>query len=308
MSIGHIHVNTINTMKTISNKNNWDKFKGDGIIKFKPIIKWSGSKRSQSEEIIKRFPKEIKTYYEPFVGGGSVLFQLLNSDIKVDKYVCSDINKDLIDLWNCIKYNPEELYVEYKLMHTELNNMSNVEDRKQYYYRIRKTFNETRNPYLFFFLSRTCANGLIRYNSKGNFNTSFHFSRPGINPETLKEILYEWSNLLNKYDVSFICQDYKTIKCNYDDLMYLDPPYANIKGVYFGQINYEEFWEYLRSIRGNYILSFDGKTGNKDMTYEVPNDVYDSHEYIYNGISGFGKIHKKQEYVNESLYIKFNKN
>lgn len=67
MSIGHIHVNTINTMKTISNKNNWDKFKGDGIIKFKPIIKWSGSKRSQSEEIIKRFPKEIKTYYEPFV-------------------------------------------------------------------------------------------------------------------------------------------------------------------------------------------------------------------------------------------------
>ena len=89
-------------MKLIDIKNNWNKFKGDDIIKFKPIIKWSGSKRSQSEEIIKRFPKEIKTYYEPFVGGGSVLFQLLNSNVKVDKYICSDINKELIDIWNCI--------------------------------------------------------------------------------------------------------------------------------------------------------------------------------------------------------------
>ena len=78
-------------------------------MKFQPVIKWSGSKRSQSEEIIKRFPKKIDTYYEPFIGGGSILFQLLNSDIEVKEYICSDINEELIALWNIIKEEPYEL-------------------------------------------------------------------------------------------------------------------------------------------------------------------------------------------------------
>ena len=65
---------------------------------FEPAIKWSGSKRSQAEEIVKLFPKEIDTYYEPFCGGCSVLRRLLSSDIKVNHYICSDLNGDLINL------------------------------------------------------------------------------------------------------------------------------------------------------------------------------------------------------------------
>ena len=83
-------------------------------MKFQPVIKWTGSKRSQSEEIIKRFPKSIETYYEPFIGGGSVLFQLLHSDVSVENYICSDINEDLINLWNMIKNNPSYLCEKYK--------------------------------------------------------------------------------------------------------------------------------------------------------------------------------------------------
>lgn len=275
-------------------------------MKFQPAIKWSGSKRSQSEEIIKRFPKEINTYYEPFVGSASVLFQLLNSDIKVNNYICSDINQDLINLWNCIVNKPFYLINEYEIMWNELNSIEDIEKRKEYYYMVRNRFNKNRETKDFMFLGRTCANGLIRYNSKGEFNTPFHSSRPGINPNKLKDIIVQWSNLLNKNNVEFICQDYINIDTKYNDLLYLDPPYANIKGVYNGQINYEQFWNYLRKQKGNYIFSFDGKTGTKDMTYDVPNDVYDIHEYIYNGISGFGKIHKKQEYIKESLYIKIN--
>ena len=77
--------------------------------------------------------------------------------------------------------------------------------------------------------------------------------------------------------------------------------------MYYGQINYEQLWHFLSKQQASYVLSFDGKTNSKDMTYEVPCSLYDKHEYIYNGISGFGKIHKKQEYVSESLYIKINK-
>ena len=69
-------------------------------MKFQPVIKWSDSKRSLSNDIIQYFPKEIDTYYEPFCGGCSVLYQLIHSDIKVNRYVCSDINEDLILFFN----------------------------------------------------------------------------------------------------------------------------------------------------------------------------------------------------------------
>ena len=276
-------------------------------MKFQPAIKWSGSKRSQSEEIIKRFPKEINTYYEPFVGSASVLFQLLNSDIKVNNYICSDINQDLINLWNCIINEPYYLINEYRTMWNELNSIEDIEKRKEYYYIVRNRFNNNRESKDFMFLSRTCVNGLIRFNSKGEFNTSFHFSRPGIDPIKLEKIINQWSELLNKNNVAFICQDYTNINPQLGDLIYLDPPYANTKGMYYGQIDYEQLWNFLSKQQASYVLSFDGKTDSKDMTYEVPCNLYDKHEYIYSGISGFRKNHKKQEYVSESLYIKINK-
>ena len=82
-------------------------------MKFQPVIKWSGSKRSQANDIISYFPKEISTYYEPFCGGASILRALLDSDIKVHHYVASDLNKDLIDLFLAIKNTPNEVYEHY---------------------------------------------------------------------------------------------------------------------------------------------------------------------------------------------------
>lgn len=94
------------------------------------IIKWTGSKKSQSKEILKHFPEEIDTYYEPFVGGGSVLYELINSDIKVKKYICSDINLDLINLWNTIKYNHVELIEKYNELWSELNKDKDLDRQK----------------------------------------------------------------------------------------------------------------------------------------------------------------------------------
>lgn len=65
---------------------------------YEPVIKWSGSKRTQAGDIIACFPKEIDTYYEPFCGGASVLRRLLDSKIKVNNYICSDLNNGLISL------------------------------------------------------------------------------------------------------------------------------------------------------------------------------------------------------------------
>lgn len=272
---------------------------------YEPAIKWTGSKRSQAEYIVNQFPKNIDTYYEPFVGGASVLYRLLHTDIKVKQYVCSDKNNDLITLWNSIINNPSELVESYFQMWDELNYDSNTERRKTYFYKVREDFNTNHNPNDFLFLSRTCTNGLIRYNSKGEFNTSLHFSRQGIKPKTLKEIINKWSNKLKENQVQFICQDYNGIKPNCNDFVYFDPPYAGTKGIYYGQIDYESFWNWIRNLKCNYILSFNGKREDIDNTYNVPKDIYTKHEYIKSGRSSLKDFKDKTvQFVEESLYSK----
>ena len=276
-------------------------------MKFQPVIKWSGSKRSQSEEIVKRIPrKEYDTYYEPFCGGCSILFQLLYSDIKFNKYICSDKNEGLINLWNEIKNNPDEVAKQYELMWNELNIDEDKERKKQYFYMVRDRYNKEHSPYDFMFIMRTTTNGMPRYNKNGEFNNSFHVTRNGIKPSSLYKIIKEWSTVLNKYNVEFVHQEYSKIQTKENDFIYLDPPYANTKGMYYGAINYEELWNWMSKQSCDYMLSFDGKSTTEDMTYEVPDYLYSKHEYLYSGNSSFRRVIGKsnKEYIEESLYIK----
>ena len=276
-------------------------------MKFQPVIKWSGSKRSQSEEIVERIPrKEYNTYYEPFCGGCSILFQLLHSDIKFNKYICSDKNEGLINLWNEIKNNPDEVAKQYELMWNELNIDEDKERKKQYFYMVRDRYNKEHSPYDFMFIMRTTTNGMPRYNKNGEFNNSFHVTRNGIKPSSLHKIIKEWSTVLNKYNVEFVHQEYSKIQTKENDFIYLDPPYANTKGMYYGAINYEELWNWMSKQSCDYMLSFDGKSTTEDMTYEVPDYLYSKHEYLYSGNSSFRRVIGKsnKEYIEESLYMK----
>lgn len=273
------------------------------IPKFQPVIKWTGSKRYQAEDIVKYFPKEIDTYYEPFIGGGSVFRQLLDNKHKINKYICSDINQDLINLWNVIKNNPQQLFHEY-LQRWETLKQKEGDQKKEYFYKIRNNYNYSKNVFDFYFLTRTCLNGLIRYNSKNQFNSAFHYGRDGIIPEKLKRIIYDWHNKIKSNNIIFTCKPYNEIIPKEDDFMYLDPPYANTDAMYFGKIQYECFWEWIRKLKCKYALSFDGTSGQTDNTYNVPKDIYSEHLYMNKGISGFKKLQNKQEYVRESLYIK----
>ena len=281
-------------------------------MNFEPVIKWSGSKRSQSEFIVSKIKdKEYDTYYEPFCGGCSVLFQVLNSEKKFKRYVCSDVNSDLISLWNLIKSDPDLISLKYEEMWNELNYDNDIDRKRDYFNNVRNRFNKYKNPTDFMFIMRTTTNGMPRYNRNGEFNNSFHITRSGIRPEKLKKILNKWSLLLNKYNVDFLCCNYDEIKVKQNDFMYLDPPYANTSGMYYGTINYDKLWDFMRNLECEYILSFDGKTedGNgciEDMTFCVPSCLYSQHLYIDSGNSSFRRIIKKSNktYVKESLYIK----
>lgn len=261
-----------------------------------PVIKWSGSKRSQAKKIIEFFP-EFKTYYEPFLGGGSVLLELRPS-----KAVCYDINSSLIDFWNKVKQNPIELGNHYQHEWQLLQANGHT-----HYTLIRDRYNNSQNGEDLLFLSRTCVNGLIRYNRKGEFNNTLHYSRPGINPQKLKKIINSTSEVIKNY--TFLCEDYRAVLTTItsEDFIYLDPPYANTKGRYYGSIDYSEFFDFLNELNEKgikYALSFDGKTEDKEYYYDIPKHLYKRHIILKSGKSTFNKvIDKKSIDVHESLYL-----
>lgn len=273
---------------------------------FQPVIKWSGSKRSQAEDIISLFPKQIDTYYEPFCGGCSVLRQLIENKNCVKRYICSDLNRDLINLWERIKKNPNEVYGHYSALWNKLNEDDDINRKRDFFETIRKRYNIERNPDDFMFIMRTTTNGMPRYNKKGEFNNSFHFSRKGVNPLRLKDIINEWNSILNSNHVIFKCCDFLEIHPEKNDLIYLDPPYFNTKGMYFGNFDENRLFEFLRTLPCKYVMSYDGISGKDDHTYGVPKELYKRHMYLNSGRSSFKRIKiKKTETVYESLYLNF---
>ncbi len=264
-----------------------------------PLIKWSGSKRSQSLQIVSHFPQKINTYFEPFLGGGSVLGTLSPS-----KAVCGDICAPLIDIWNIAKTNPEFLSKEYEKRWLQLQREGYL-----YYYKTRELFNKKQNPLDLLFISRTCVNGLIRFNRDGDFNNSFHHSRKGIQPVKFKKIVYNWSKIIN--NCKFLTKDYRglTKRADKRDFIYLDPPYLNTRGRYFGGIDFEKFLNYLEELNKRNIkfaLSFDGKRGNKSFIAKIPKSIYKRHLLLHSGNASFNKLqNNKIESVYESLYLNF---
>lgn len=260
-----------------------------------PVIKWSGSKRTQAYKIASLIPK-FETYYEPFIGGGSVMYA-----VAPKHGVCGDICTPLISLWQEIQTNPLSLYEYYKAQWEKL------QSDYMTYYRCRDSFNSNHSPYDLLFLSRTCVNGLIRFNSIGEFNNSLHYTRKGINPEKLKQILIDWSNRIKGID--FVCGDYRdsTLSATSNDFIYLDPPYFNTKGRYYGKINYEDFYSYLETLNSKQIkfaLSFDGSCANRDYSTTLPKELYKRHITLNSGKSSFRKvIDGVSEDVFESIYL-----
>lgn len=262
-----------------------------------PVIKWSGGKRSQAKIIMSFVDCSFNTWHEPFVGGGSLL-----QWIWPGKAICGDICEPLIAFWNLVKDEPGYLADAYRKRWQKLQ-----DEGYTAYYAIRNSFNENHNPEDLLFLSRTCVNGLIRFNSQGYFNNSFHHTRKGIEPGRLEKIIQAWSKII--HNMSFIYRDYAESidDMKVGDIVYLDPPYFHTVGRYYGGIDTERFFSFLdrlNSLDIRWMLSFDGKRGNKTYEVEFPKGLARRHVMIPSGNSSFRKvINQKIEPVTESLYL-----
>lgn len=264
------------------------------------FIKWSGSKRSQAKDIVEEILKiEFDKYYEPFLGSGAIL-----GELKPNNAVISDIYAPLIELWKAIRDNP------HKVADTYREQWQNLQDKGHlYFYEVRDKFNKTHDPEDLLFLSRTCVNGLIRFNSKGEFNNALHHSRKGMTPDKLEKLIHEWSRMIANYTI--VQGDYReaTKQATSQDIVYLDPPYFNNKNRYLENIDHKEFIQYLnelnkRSIR--FVLSYDGHSESKVYAHDIPKDLYKRKLILHSGLSAFRKVQDKtKDTVHESLYLNF---
>jgi DNA adenine methylase len=265
------------------------------------LIKWTGSKRRQARQIIAQVPRRIEIYYEPFLGGGSVFTQLLDSDIEVRRFECSDYCEPLIELWKLVTDDPQGLVVEYAKNWRMLQSYG-----ADHFKSIRREFNIGGNPHDLFFLLRTCRTGHVRFNQAGAFNGGFHEGNAGMAPEKVERLVKEWQRRLANKDVRFTVRDYRQITAKPGDVLYLDPPYETGEGRYYsGLFDFDELFGWLRAQPCSYYLSLNGFLGGADRRLNVPTDLYDEQLLIENGQNSIDHIAGREaRRVTESLYIR----
>ena len=187
-----------------------------------PIVKWAGGKRQLLPQLTKLLPSKFNVYYEPFVGGGALLTNLFNRKL-ITSAIVSDINGDLINLYETIKGKPNSL--EYEIGRLDLNNSSDS------YYALREEFNQTllftpRKAALFLYLNHFGFNGIWRVNFRGKFNVPFgRHTNPKI--PSIEKIM-EFSKMLKKVTLLNKSFEYATMKAEKGDFVYFDPPYLPI--------------------------------------------------------------------------------
>lgn len=201
--------------------------------KARPFLKWAGGKTQLLPTLDSFLPEAFRdereiTYIEPFVGGGAMLFFLLQKYPNIKRAIINDINPRLINAYTVIRDNPGyliEILTELQISYMAL---TDNESQKDFYLNIRELFNtgqktDIEDAAYMIFLNRTCFNGLYRENSKGQFNVPYgRYVNPTICDESL---IFADSELLQKVEI--INSDF-SIAENYINgytFFYFDPPY-----------------------------------------------------------------------------------
>lgn len=267
----------------------------------KPFVKWAGGKNSLIPQITKYYPFELKNgfierYIEPFVGGGAVLIDILQK-YEIKEAYAFDINIDLINCYNVIKNNVEELINE--LDKKEKNFIAlNDEERQNYFYDIRAEYNsyklndklDVKRASEFIFLNRTCFNGLYRVNKDGKFNVPCgKYKNPTIcdsnNLRNLSELI---KNVIFEYG------DYKKSEkyVNNNTFVYFDPPYRPLSATSgFTSYTKEDFNDDNQKELAQYYNKLSLKNAKLMLSNSNPKNVNENDNFFEDIYKGF--------YINE---------
>lgn len=267
------------------------------MSKAKPFIKWVGGKTQLIDQLDAQLPADFDnwkdvTYIEPFVGGGAMLFYMLQRYPNIRHAVINDVNQDLTTCYRTVRDKPEELIESLSDIQNTYNALQTEEARKEFFLTARKRYNEKNlgdieNTTLFFFLNRTCFNGLYRVNKNGLFNVPFgKYTNPQIcAPMTIRSD----SELLKRVEI--LTGDFESTFCHAqgDTLFYFDPPYRPLSDTSSfndyakesfndeAQIRLKEFCDHINEAGFLFMLSNSDCKGKneKDNFFDVLYGAYE---------------------------------
>ena len=268
----------------------------DKRIQARPFLKWAGGKTQLLAELTARLPQQIKesgvikTYVEPFVGGGAFFFHLHN-EYNIENAYLIDINRELMVGYQVVKQTPEALITQLGQLETDFLALVG-EERSRFYYRIRELYNRQMEQFdyqsfnqewivrasFLIFLNKTCYNGLFRQNQKGEFNVPCGcYKNPTIcDADNIRAV----SRALQR--VSLICADFLSSSPYIDrhTFVYFDPPYRPLTRTArltsyskesFTDVDQIRLAEYFRELnaRGALLLlsNSDPKVSNPDDNF-----------------------------------------
>lgn len=245
------------------------------------LLKWIGNKQRFAETIISYMPDTITDYYEPFLGSGAVMAELLNADgTKLFPHLQhafgSDILPFLIDIFALTKDDPQMLIDYYSRVITEYN-----QNPEEMYELVKANFNARHNPYDFIILSRTCYSGVIRFRKADGYMSTPRGPHNPISPSTFEKRVQQWHSLLQK--ASFKCESFEIAmdRPKEGDVVYCDPPYTHSQSIIYGAQSFDIdlLWKKIEKCKergAKVILSINGTRDSKkkDISITPPDGLF----------------------------------
>jgi len=268
-------------------------------------IPYQGSKRNLADQILRFFPVSFDRLIEPFAGSAAISIAAA-CYFKADRFVINDINKPLMKLWDALINSPQQVVRQYyDIWHGQHGN------EEEYYYEIRDKFNKTRQAEYLLFLLAKCVKAAVRYNTQGHFNQSPDKRRLGRNPQMMRDDVLGVSQLLKgKTEIYSVDYSQILIRATPNDLVYMDPPYQGTGQSggfnYAGNIDFNDFIISLYELNRRsipYILSFDGRTGNKTFGEPLPERLNLTKKEINAGRSTQATLLNRKEFTYETVYL-----
>lgn len=268
-------------------------------------FQYQGSKRNLALRILDYLPAKMCRLVEPFAGSGALSLACAGRG-RSERYWLNDLNRPLSELLSLMVNRPEEVADCYRSVWRDRNT-----DHLGHFYAVRDAFNRTRDPKLLLYLLARCVKGAVRYNGNGEFNQSPDKRRLGTHPAKMRANV-KGVSLLLRGKSQFTAQDFQEVlsSVSKDDVVYMDPPYQGVCGTrdhrYAAGIVFDNFVMALdglnrKSVR--YLVSYDGRLGDKSYGNPLPNDLNLTLVEIEAGRSSQATLLGQDTCTVESLYL-----
>ncbi len=269
-------------------------------------IPYQGSKRNLAGQILAFLPSDAHRLIEPFAGSAALSLAALHHQ-RVKQVVLNDKNAALMALWYEIVYHPERIAHQYAQLW-----YAQAERERRFYDLVRQRFNATHRPAYFLYLLARCVKASVRYNSQGEFNQSPDNRRRGRNPSTMCRDIQAAAALLQGHVQALTTFNYRRVllEATPDDVLYLDPPYQGVSRKrdprYLSGLEQDELLRALADLNRRdipYLLSYDGRTGNKQHGDALPAQLDLQRIELDAGRSSQATLLGRSERTYEALYL-----